>query len=84
MSCGSCENPQHYLHCTKNPKPDEINRCVNSIAKWMTKAGTSKPLMIIIIKAMREWLKAGTLEVDWNFQQDEDHADLTQALAEQQ
>ena len=84
MRCGSCETPQHYLHCTKNPKPDEINRCVNSIAKWMTKAGTSQPLKIIIITAIREWLKEGKLEVDWNIPQDEDHAGLTQALVEKE
>ena len=50
----------------------------------MTKAGTSEPLKIIIITAIKEWLEKGTLELHWNFPQDEDHAGLTQALVEQQ
>ena len=34
---------------------------------------------------MKAWLKDGTfLEIDWNFPEDDDHAGLTQALAEQQ
>ena len=50
----------------------------------MTKAGTSEPaLKIITITAMKKWLK-GTLKLDWNIPQDEEHAGLTQALAEQQ
>jgi len=65
MSCGSCETPQHYLHCTKNPKSDEINQCVNSIAKWMTKAGTSKPLTIN--QSNERMALKGTLEVDGTF-----------------
>jgi len=50
------------------------------------KAGTSEPLKIIITitTPMKEWLKTGTLELDWNFPQDEDHAGLTQALSEHQ
>jgi len=50
----------------------------------MNKAGTSKPLMTIILTAMNEWLKVGTVELEWNFSEDEDHAGLTQALTEQQ
>ena len=37
MNCGEHEGPQHYLHCRKNPKPDEIKRCIQSIARWMQK-----------------------------------------------
>ena len=48
------------------------------------KAGTSKPLMIIILKAMREWLNEGILEIEWDFPEDIDHEGCTQALAEQQ
>ena len=84
MNYGECEEPQHYLHCRKNPKPEEITRCVQSIARWMKKVGTSKPLMTIILKAMRAWLQEGILEIEWNFPEDEDHGGLTQALAEQQ
>ena len=58
MQCRNCE----CLHCTKHPKPDEIKRCINSIAKWMSTVGTSKPLKIIILKAMREWLQEGKVE----------------------
>jgi len=84
MNCGECEHPHHYLHCTKNLKPDETIRCVQSIATWMMKAGTSNTLKIIILMAMNAWLTEGTLELEWNFPEDEDHAGLTQALAEQQ
>jgi len=77
MNCGEYEEPQHYLHCRKNPKPEEITRCVQSIARWMKKAGTSKPLMIIILKAMRAWLQEGILEIEWNFPEDEDHDGFT-------
>ena len=52
--------------------------------KMDAKAGTSKPLMIIILKAMREWLNEGILEIEWNFPEDADHEGFTQALAEQQ
>jgi len=83
MNCGECEKPQHYLHCIKNPKPEEITRCVQNIANWMTKAGTPDPLKIIIIKAMKAWLPDGTVEVEWEYPEDEDHAGITQALAEQ-
>jgi len=48
------------------------------------KAGTSNTLKILILKAMKAWLTEGTLELDWNFPEDEDRAGLTQALAEQQ
>jgi len=84
MKCGEHEGPQHYLHCRMNPKPDEIKRCIQSIARWMQKAGTSKPLMIIILKAMREWLNEGILEIEWEYPEDLDHEGCTQALAEQQ
>ena len=55
-------------------------RRVQSIARWMKKAGTSKPLMTIILKAMRAWLQEGILEIEWNFPEVEDHEGLTQAL----
>ena len=51
------------LHCRKYPKPEEINRCIQSIARWMQKAGTSKPLMIIILKAMRDLKESNPIEV---------------------
>ena len=40
--------------------------------------------MIIILKAMREWLNEGILEIEWDFPEDIDHEGCTQALAEQQ
>jgi len=83
MQCGECENPQHYLHCSKNPKPDEIKRCINIIAKWMSKVGTSKPLKITILKAMKAWLKDGEVGPAWTFPHDADHASLPEALDEQ-
>jgi len=83
MQCRNCKNPQHCLHCTNHPKPDEIKRCINSIAKWMMKVGTSLPLKIIILKAMREWLQEGKVESDWTFTPDDEHASLPQAFHEQ-
>jgi len=50
----------------------------------MTKVGTSEPLKIILLKAMREWLvQEGKVESDWTFPQDDEHASLPQALAGQ-
>ena len=40
--------------------------------------------MTIILKAMREWLNEGILEIEWDFPEDADHEGFTQALAEQQ
>jgi len=45
----------------------------------MKKAGTSKPLTTIILKAMRAWFKEGILEIEWNFPEDADHEGLTQS-----
>jgi len=50
----------------------------------MKKAGTSKPLMTIIRKAMHAWLQEGILEIEWTFPEDEGHDGSTQTLAEQQ
>jgi len=50
----------------------------------MTKLGTSKPLKITILKAMKAcWLKDGEAGPEWTFPQDAEHASLPQALAEQ-
>ena len=46
----------------------------NSIAKWMTKVGTYKPLKITILKAMKAWLKDGEVGPEWTFPQDTEHA----------
>ena len=84
MQCGESEIPLHYLYCKNNPKPDETTRCIRSIARWMKKAGTHKPLIPILIKAMTNWLANGKLTIKWKFAQDEDHEGITQALTEQQ
>ena len=85
MQCGDSETSLYYLYCKNNPKPEEITRCVQRIARWMKKSGTHKPLIPIIIKAMTNWLVKGKLTLEWKFAQDEDHEGITQALlAEQQ
>jgi len=71
-------------HLRPNAVFESLDYRVQSIARWMKKAGTSKPLTIIILKATRAWLKEGILEIEWNFPEDADHEGLTQALAEQQ
>ena len=45
--------------------------------------GTSKPLKITILKAMKAWLKDGEVGPEWTFPQDAEHASLPQALYEQ-
>jgi len=48
----------------------------------MTKVGTSKPLKIAILKAMKAWLKDGEVGPEWTFPQDAEDASLPQALDE--
>ena len=49
----------------------------------MSTVGTSQPLKIIILKAMREWLQEGKVESDWTFTPDDENASLPQAFHEQ-
>jgi len=55
----------------------------NSIAKWMTKVGTYKPLKITILKAMKAWLKDGDVGLEWTLSRDAEHASPPPALDEQ-
>ena len=57
FGCGQSENPQHYLQCLVPPNPDESRTCFRSIASWMKKSLTHPVLQVIIIKAMKIWLK---------------------------
>ena len=85
MGCGSYEETLHYLHCTKNPKPNEMVRGLTGIRRWMKSNNTAPGLTSILMRIAHNVLNDNTADLEnWVFNHDDRYKhDLEQLVYDQ-
>jgi hypothetical protein len=85
MGCGKYEDTLHYLHCTKNPKPNEMVRGLKGIKRWMKSNMTEPGLTSIILRIARKVLDNQTADLEhWIFEKDSTKRIEFEKLVEEQ
>ena len=56
LQCGCIEMAQHFLRCTVLRNTHIMDRCCNSLHRWLGRQKTHKTLQHILLMAVLEWI----------------------------
>jgi hypothetical protein len=85
MECGHYEGSLHYLHCKKNPKPNEMVRGLTGIKIWLKKNNTAPGLTSILLRILRKAIDDNTDDLNtWVFTRKDTNKEVFEQLIQEQ